>query len=118
MTEKLKKAYKAVTDGDILSLSEPQLIEHIQEICRAAPMSTENAITQLNKIHSLCTIYNVKVVKSLNAKNAFLTWVVVILAGFSFASSVIQIYIYLYGDFFKIIIPIFTNCKNTEAAKR
>lgn len=95
MTEKLKKAYKAVTDGDILSLSESQLIEHIQEICSAAPLSAENAITQLNKIQSLSTVYNVKIIKALDAKNTLLTRIVIILAGFSFIASAIQIYLSL-----------------------
>lgn len=96
MTEKLKEAYKAVTDGDMLSLSESQLAEHIQEICRAAPMSTENAITQLNKIQSLSTVYNVKAMKELNKKNTFLTWVVIILASLSFTATVTQICISLW----------------------
>ncbi len=87
MNDKLKNAYKAVTDSDILSLSETQLIEHIQEICSATPMSTENAITQLNKIQSLCTVYNVKVIKTLSKNNTILTYFVI---GLAVSSLVLQ----------------------------
>lgn len=91
MNEKLKKAYKVFNNGNnILSLSEPELIEHIQVICCADPNGTENCIKQLAKVHSLSTVYNVKVMKALSRNNTILTGVVIFLAICTLALSIIQ----------------------------
>lgn len=91
----IQEVYSAFENDEIDSLPKTTLVKYIQALCCFNPMNTENGIKQLMKVQSLNTIYNVKVIEALDAKNTLLTRIVIILASLSFIATATQIYISL-----------------------
>ena len=86
----IQEVYGAFENGNIDSLSKAKCVEYIQTLCCEPPKSTENAVTLLNKVHSLNTIYNVNIMKALSKSNTILTGVVIFLAICTLVLSIIQ----------------------------
>ncbi len=95
--EKLaNEADKIISDGNIISLSKSKLIEYIQALsCININVDIDARLKTLTQAQFLTSIYNTKVIETLDKKNTILTRVVITLASFSFVASTIQICIML-----------------------
>lgn len=88
----IQQIYEVFKKGEIASLSTSQCTEYIQTLCCEPPKDTEHVITLLNKVHSLSTMYNVKITKELNKKNTWLTYIIITLTIFTITIGSIQIF--------------------------
>ena len=89
----VNEADKAFVNGNISSLSKSKLLEYIQALSCFNAISSTDQLKKSTCAQSLNTLYNIKVMEEFNKKNTRLTYIVIILAAFSFVSSGIQIYL-------------------------